>query len=105
MTGSRNVLNADPIRLTALASPIPEARNAVGNNSGRYTYTRLDAAERTPANTANRAVIAHAGNGFHNVSARLDPAAIQKLPIRKLRRDMRSTINSPSTAPPNKEKL
>jgi hypothetical protein len=37
MMGSRKVLIADPIRLAAIASPIPEARRSVGKSSGKYT--------------------------------------------------------------------
>ena len=34
-TGSRNVLTADPVRLAAMATPMPEARRSVGKSSGR----------------------------------------------------------------------
>ena len=44
-TGNRKVLNAEPVRLAALATPIPDARRSVGNSSGTYTYTRFEAAE------------------------------------------------------------
>ena len=35
MPNSSDVLTADPTRLAAMASPIPDARRSVGNSSGR----------------------------------------------------------------------
>lgn len=95
------MLTADPVRLAAIASPMPEARRSVGKSSGRYTYTKLEAADRTPANSANRTVIATGGRSVHTVRMSMVPAAIPKLPTRKLLRDTRSTTIRPATAPPS----
>src|SRR5580698_6399142 len=105
MTGSKNVLIAEPVRLAAIAIPMPEARRSVGKSSGRYTYTRLDAADKIPANTANKAIIATGGMSLQAQSTNMADAAMQKLPIRKLRLGSRSITNNPAIAPPNNEAL
>ena len=53
LTGNRNVLIAEPKRLTAVARPIPLARTSVGKLSAGNTPTRLLTADNTSVNTPN----------------------------------------------------
>ena len=59
----------------------------------------------TTANIANSTTIKPAGAPGHTVRISMVTEAAAKLPIRKLRREIRSTIASPTIAPANSPRL
>ena len=67
--------------------------------------TRLEAADNTPANTANKRIIKTGGIALHSDRISMVAAATLKLPMRKVRRDNLSTTLNPATAPAKSDAL
>ena len=66
---------------------------------------RFEAADRTQANTANSTTIGPGAIFGNRLRMSIATAAAEKLPIKKLLRETRSTIKSPAIAPTIGEKL
>ena len=84
------MLIAEPMRLTAITRPMPEARKSVEKSSGTYMNTRFEAADSTQANTANSAMIAIAGMPVQTVRTSIVADAIPKVPTSRVLRLNRS---------------